>query len=257
MNEMTGADAEYVEDGDFGPSMAEMEAAEGTDAGAADEATEVPGLQPLPRDEVERRWRQTQGALRSSRADLKALKAELAELRARGGSPDPSTPPDPNVDPLATVEWMRGQFVAAQEQQAFSSFVSSVEQQEAEMAQAYPDYHEALEFLRVSRRAELVDFGVAEDDVDQIVAQEFLAGVADARRSGLNPARVAFKLARDRGYVRRGRLSAIEAGSAAARTLSTSGGRGVGEGGSLEARIANLSGSALRDAWRRHKAAMS
>lgn len=254
MEEFTGSGEEFAGDDGVGPSLAEMEAAAENEAGRQE--ADGPALEPLPRDEVEKRWRQTQGALRSSRADMKALKAELAQLRGTAEA-EAFAPPDPKVDPLATVEWMRGQFMAAQEQQAFTSFVSTVEQQEAQMVQAHPDYHDALEFLRVSRRAELVDFGVDEDEVDQVVAQEFLSGVADARRTGLNPAKVAFKLARDRGYVRRGQLSAIEAGSAAARTLSANGGRGGGDAGSLEAKIANLSGSALREAWRRHKAQMS
>lgn len=255
MDEFTGSDEGFAGDDGVGPTLAEMEAAE--EAAPQRDEEDEPRLDPLPRDEVERRWRQTQGALRSSRADLRALKAELADLRARSGAGDPMTPPDAKSDPLGAVEWMQGQFVAAQQQQAYSSFVDTVERQEAEMAAANPDYHDALEFLRVSRRGELLDLGVEEDDVDQVVAQEFLAGVADAKRNGLNPAKVAFKMARDRGFARRGRLSAIEAGSAAARTLSAAGGRGGEDGGSLEARIANLSGAALRDAWRRHKAAMS
>ncbi len=264
MSEMTGPDAGFDGGESYEPSFADVAAAAEQEEGAVQSAeaeaeeAEVAAREPLPREEVERRWRQTQGALRSSRADLKAMRSELAELRAQAqASYAPAAPPDPREDPLAAVEWMQGQFVAAQQQQATAQFVSSVESQEAEVAASNPDYYPALEFLRTSRRQELLDYGANEHEVDRIVANEFVAGVAEARRQGLNPARVAFKLAQERGFARRGRLHSIEAGAAASRTLSAAGGRGGHEGGSLEARIANLSGSALRDAWRRHKAAMS
>jgi hypothetical protein len=238
-----------------------MEAAAGYQEQAQQEAevqaeeAEVEAREPLPRDEIERRWRQTQGALRSSRSDLRALRSELAQLK-EGLAPSHYGPPDASVDPIGAVEWMQSQFVAAQEQQAVTQFVSSIEAQEAEVASAHPDYHQAVVFLRLSRRQELIELGAPEDDVDQIVAQEFVQGVAESRRQGLNPARVAFKLARDRGYARRGGLDHIEAGAAAARTLSANGGRGGYAGGSLEQRISELSGQALRDAWRKHKASI-
>lgn len=256
MSEFDGSGSGEAAEGDFEPGFDASEEAPEAQAGEPEDEGE-PAREPLPPDEIERRWRQTQGALRSSRADLKALKSELAQLRSGLGETSPATPPDPNVDPIGAVEWMRGQFVAAQEQQAHAQFVSSLASQEAEMAQSNPDYHDAIDFLRQSRRTELIDLGAPEEDVDQIVAQEFMAGISEATRNGLNPAKVAFKLARDRGFARRGRLGSIEAGSAAARTLSANGGRGGADGGSLEARIANLSGSALREAWRKHKAAMS
>ncbi len=265
MSEMTGSEMGFDGGSEaYKPSFTDMAAAaeneEVAEQSADREAEEadVAAREPLPREEVERRWRQTQGALRSSRADLKAMRSELAELRARAErGVEEAGPPNPREDPLAAVEWMQSRIVAAQQQKAVAELVSSVDGQEAEMAASNPDYYDALEFLRVSRRQELIDYGANEYDVDHIVADEFAAGVAEARRQGLNPARVAFKLAQERGYARRGRLSAIEAGAAASRTLSAAGGRGGHEGGSLEARIANLSGSALRDAWRRHKAAMS
>jgi len=244
----------------YEPSFAEMEAAAEQQEQSQQEAevqaedAAIEAREPLPREEIERRWRQTQGALRSSRSDLRALRSELAQLK-EGIAPNYG-PPDASVDPIGAVEWMQSQFVAAQEQQAVTQFVSSIEAQEAEVVSAHPDYHQAVEFLRLSRRQELIELGAPEDDVDQIVAQEFVQGVAESRRQGLNPARVAFKLARDRGYARRGGLDHIEAGAAAARTLSANGGRGGYAGGSIEQRISGLSGQALRDAWRKHKASI-
>lgn len=70
-----------------------------------------------------------------------------------------------------------------------------------------------------------------------------------------------FALARQRGFgggsrggYGGGAIAAISAGQAAARTLSSAGGHTAAAGMSPEARLANLSGDALRDAWRKIKA---
>lgn len=242
----------------------------------AEPKPEPKGREPLPPEEIEKRWRQTQGALRSTRGELQALRRQLTELQSKGApaSQQEDTPPDPVEDPIGALEWQQRQFLAQQaaqreqsEQQARSqetqTLVEDINRDEAAFAATAPDYADAISFLKDSRRNELIELGASEDDVDQIVAQEFVAGVLEARKQGLSPARVAYKLAKDRGYAKAepkpaaDKLEGIAAGMAASRTLTANGGKSEAAGGSIEAKIGNLTGQALRDAWRKHKGTLN
>jgi hypothetical protein len=102
------------------PTLAEMEAAAaaeqqggqdehgGPEADADGEAAKKAAEQeaaakvkaPLAPEEVEKRWRQTQGALKQSRADLAAMRRELSELKA--GQTKTEARDDPMPDPNET-----------------------------------------------------------------------------------------------------------------------------------------------------------
>jgi len=49
-------------------------------------------LEPLSREEIEKRWRQTQAALRESRVKLAELRREIEEMRRRIPKPSPGRP---------------------------------------------------------------------------------------------------------------------------------------------------------------------
>jgi hypothetical protein len=169
---------------------------------------------------------------------------------------------------VAQKEQGAKQAEAAEMTQAQKAEFQALVDDEKATTEAIPDYPMALSYLFQSRTAELVELGVDEDRAKEITNQEISQGIADARKQGISPSRLAYKLAKDRGYTKAEpkpggdpqpkaaggeALKALEAGAAAAKTLSANGGRGADPGSSIESRVANLSGQALIDAWNKHK----
>jgi hypothetical protein len=205
------------------------------------EADQAKAKAPLPPEEVEKRWRQTQGALKASRSELRALRAEIAEFRASRQQPQvEEVAPDPNEDPIGALEWMQKQFAAqAEKQQAQQKETAEqaatrmigerVTSLEADFVASQPDYYDAINHLRQSRANELLELGADPDEVDGMVSREILAGVRDALNQGLNPARVAYSYAKQRGFKPAGQsaeasLDRIAEGQKAAKSLSGVGG---------------------------------
>lgn len=167
-------------------------------------------------------------ALHETREHNKALKAELAELRARfeeftAPKPEPEAPdemPDAVLDHEAFKEWMgrqfekankpvqevqeqtRQQFEAQQRQAEESRLIAATSQQEKQFAADNPDYFQAYDHLRAARIAELKAMypSASEEQIAAQIRADTMAVLQGARSDGRNPAEVFYSVAKLRGY---------------------------------------------------------
>lgn len=87
--------------------------------------------------------------------------------------------------------------------------------QENEFAEREPDYSDAMEFLKASRRAELRALGVTDAaERERTIAQDVNTIALVARRDGANFAERLFKTAQERGFVKKAAAPAVPAAPA-------------------------------------------
>ena len=250
------------------------EPAKATDGG---DPAEPEARAPLPPEEIEKRWKDSKAALKAERAERQrsaekaaALEAELATLRAGRGADQQQTaadePPDHEDDPIGAIEWMKARIAAndakeaeaqaaqearQRESQEVQSLTKEFSDHEAEFREETPDYDDAVKYLRENRVKELILFGYPENEAINLFAQEVFATLRDTKQRGLNPAQVAYGLAKQRGYAGKvagaTMLDTIAKGQSAAKTLSGGGGKGNGEL-TVEA-VGNLKGAAFDTAF--------
>ncbi len=197
----------------------------------AEAETEENEKPPLTPEEVEKRWRDTQGALKAERGKRQERDRELEELRAeietlKGGRPSQAQQetaddlglgeaPDMEKDPMAYLKWTkqvvdammqeRRQTASEQQQESEQSnyvrqVVQTFTQAENEYRKAVPDYDDAMEHLRQARIAEIEAFGIPKAQAVQQFQQEALQMADAAYRTGNQPAAVVYKIAQTRGY---------------------------------------------------------
>lgn len=199
-----------------------------------------------------------------------------------GAKPAAINIPDANEDPHGAINALRDLALQMASEQASESEKAAKEAAEGqyinELKGAYdasereyvavqPDYREAAQHYVKGRMAEMQLLGMDAPAAQRAVYNEFLRVTDYALQNGRVPAELIYGLAQQRGYAVAAPapapvlvpapdpLAAIEAGQAAAKTLSAAGARTpVSDGGSPEAMIANLSGAALRSAWAKIKA---
>lgn len=146
------------------------------------DATAEQAKQPIPYEELERRHRQTAGALKETREreqaardQLKAFTNMVEEMRSQRKpaaedtkQPDPEI--DPNEDPIGYFQQRIAKLEAqltethksatetreeARSRQEYQSFLGEVSKHEDAFKATTPDYHDAAEYLEKGRRAEL------------------------------------------------------------------------------------------------------
>lgn len=215
-------------------------------------------------------------ALAQTRQQLMQAKRALAEAQGQTPSKPAIQIPDVNDDPIAALNAIRDLALAMQSEQATeaertaqetaqSQYISELkgayEESEALFEAIQPDYRDAAGHYVTQRTAELQVLGVSEGDAKAAIYNELLRLTDVAVQAGRSPAEVLYNLAKTRGYAPRAAtpaapapvpgaaLAAVEAGQAAAKTLSAAGGRTPAADQSPEARLANLSGAALVSAW--------
>lgn len=188
----TGEDKEWADlaaevDGETGDTEIESgdKTADVVDKSAekSDTDTEQPKQQPIPYEELERRHRQTAGALKETREreqaardQLKAFTNMVEEMRSQRKAPaaedtkQPDPEIDPNEDPIGYFQQRIAKLEAevteakksttetreeARSRQEYQSFLGEVSKHEDAFKATTPDYHEAAEYLEKGRRAEL------------------------------------------------------------------------------------------------------
>jgi hypothetical protein len=148
-----------------------------------------------------------------------------------------------NQNAMQMAEFQRQQ----QAQVAIQQLSQAVVRNEAEFVQKAPDYMQAVEYLAQQRAAELAADGL-DDDLAAGRAREELRNLALTRAmQGQNPAEVAYKLAKARGYAPKAqgstpqeKIQSHQKGVAAARSIG-SGGSTQSSGKITAERLASMS----------------
>lgn len=151
-------------------------------------------------------------------------------------------------------EHQQQQQVAQQQQQ----FVNRVNHSVNEFKQTHADFDEASNYLKEQLANDLALQGV--ENVNAAVDQQIVALVHSAMNVGLSPAQLAYQMAMSRGYKQKqaapaapagqdnaGKIAQINKGQAAAKSLSSTGGKGKAEL-TLEA-MAEMSDEELSKQW--------
>lgn len=122
--------------------------------------------------------------------------------------------------------WQQAQHQQAQMQQ----LASAVQSHEAAFVQQAPDYTEAVSYLRNQRAAEMMADGLSEGEAVQKAHQELVHMALSRAQAGQNPAEVAYRIAKARGYVTKQaqptpeqRIQNQQKGVTAAKTLGSGG----------------------------------
>lgn len=248
------------------PVVDQPEAEEGQESEPSHQAAEDPNERAISglRNELiqyRRKARELQESLIERDAREKVLAERLDKLNERWAKAEAPAPPDPAENPADYIvskvderfnafraeierkerEQMEAAYVARQREQ----FVGGIANAEAQFASQNPDYYNAVAHLRMVRAQELAGFGVPEEQIPQIVAQEAVQFAAWTAQNGMNPAEAAYRSALQRGYVQQApegqepapvqappspgvaKMQTIARGAAASRSLSsTQGGAG-------------------------------
>jgi hypothetical protein len=234
------------------------EGQEGQDDPDDPEAADKKTREPLPPEELEKRYRQQGAALREERRNRRAMEARIRDLEAGGAQRQPQRQgeveddprPDPKEDPIGWTEWMDRR-IARQEERAQADQASEREQEqrreqvrqvaqqvseyETDFRETHPDYDDAIEHLRSERIADLVATGYTEADAKVVTTREFLQISARTLVGKGDPAETFYKLAQRRGYSQdkseatRQRLDDVKAGRENSGPLGGSRGRSSGE----------------------------
>lgn len=246
-------------------------AAEAPPAAAAPEAPQQPGESAA---DYKARVHGLTKALAEARGELYRMKREKGAATP-AAAPAAINIPDADEDPHGAIKAMRDlalQMASDRQSEAERAATDSAQTQyvnelksaydasEREYGAVQPDYRDGAQHYVKSRMSELQLLGVSEGDAQRAVYNEFLKVTDFALQNGRVPAELIYTMAQQRGYAPAppppppppvvDPLLAIEAGQAAARTLSDAAARTpAAEGGTPEAQIANLSGAALRSAW--------
>lgn len=121
------------------------------------------------------------------------------------------------------AEWRQQQ--AAQEQLAMAA--EKVRAAEADFVRDTPDYQNAVTFMLESRTREIEALGHDPATARNLAAREMMNGALMNAAQGRNPAEIAYKLAKARGYTAQAaaadKMQMQQRGAAAARSLGTGG----------------------------------
>lgn len=242
--------------------------------------------EPLPYEEIEKRYKNLQGALGEARGETRTIKQQMEQVAADNRRlqeflrqiAEPKQQPedeDPYLGPvqrqLGTLaeqqrqiaEQQRQQQEAWEAQQRSAMLAQSVSTEEQRFAEKTPDYYTAIGHLRAARAAEYAamypdgyanaetyainqGFRTAADLRQALLARDVQGLAEHAYQLGINPAELAYTLAKQRGYAQKqlapaapaalpsapqDRIAAIRNGQQAATSLSTGASGGPAESG--------------------------
>lgn len=178
---------------------------------------------PLSPEELERRWRQSQAAMKEERRKRQELEDRLAKAEPNNQAQQDQiialieSLREDDEDPIEDItslkrvlrEFATRQKTEAeqeramtQEQAAYQRFALSVSEAEGEFREFTPDYDDAQAFFKESLRQELVDLGLEGDELTLEFARQVKKVAQEALNRGKNPAEVVYKLAERRGYAK-------------------------------------------------------
>ena len=165
-------------------------------------------------------------ALHEARESNKRIAAELGEVRARSermeqtfqkliSSLNEKPAPDPTKDPLGHIQH-RNEALESElkgigtkldqlqrqtsEQDRYQQIAQGIASDEQAFRSAAPDYDQAVQFLKDSRREDLRDLGVPAHQIDAILGQEVMQFAAAAAQQGKSAAKTAYDMAKRRGF---------------------------------------------------------
>lgn len=242
--------------GDERPEERQAEAETG-DEDAGDER------EPLSADEWKKRHDNLQKALHAERskrkendeyrqkfAEIENRLAQLTPQQREDAKDEAEQRPDASKDPLAaldyalkkieqyeTIEQQRAREAEERQQQQsqLQQFANYVNQQEAEFAEATPDYYDAVAWLREKRAEHFKALGYDDQAAGAQAGQEAQQLAVLAVRQQKSPAEVAYNYAKALGYSGQaeakpeakrddaGRYEKMKQGQKAAKTLSGGG----------------------------------
>jgi hypothetical protein len=231
------------------------------------EQSEQPEQHQRPKDTPEVEMGKTKAALAEERVrrraeaakarnleqSLVAMQQEMAALR-QAQQPQYQAP-DPAQDPagaiLHTQRQTQQQIFALQQQQyqreqeelqrqQVQTFVTTVKSLNDEFAKDQPDANDGINFLKSARVEEYKAMGMTHAEANARMQNEEIQLVQWAFQNGENPAKVAFEMAKARGYVSPKQKLDMQRQGQGASMPSGAGGRSGGKI-SLEA-LAKLSG---------------
>lgn len=140
------------------------------------------------------------------------------------------------------------------QQQQIVELTNTLAQQEQNFRAEHPDYDDATEHLKAALRTEANNQGYFGAQADQYANMQLVQIGARVNAAGQDMAEFAYNLAVQRGYApKKADIESIKAGEAAAKTISSAGGKTSNEGASFEETMGNLSGSAARAYWEKAK----
>jgi DNA repair exonuclease SbcCD ATPase subunit len=124
------------------------------------------------------------------------------------------------------------------QQQAVQQLATRIQGAEAVFAKQAPDYGDAIKLLDSMRVQELMVFGATPEQAHEQAVNERIQAAFTWAHQGMNPAEIAYNLAKTRGYAPKGaqtaeqKIAAQQKGTAAAKSL---GGGGTPNAGKLTA----------------------
>lgn len=212
---------------------------------------------PLPYEELQKRYENVQKALKQERGQRREsdqwrgqMEERLAQMQAKVSpqdrAEDADSKPDRNKDPLAYLDWLDGKVTEyetrereqqqRQQQEAQQrQYQQQVQQYGAQAEEAFrqeaPDYDDAATFYAKSRLEELQHvYGMNPQGAQQYLAQELQAAVVQNAQRGQNPAAAIYAAAKARGYAQKSgeaeaKLNQMKEGRKSSPTMP-SGGRG-------------------------------
>lgn len=185
------------------------------------EAKDEPKRAPLPPEELEKRWKQSQAAMKEERRRRQELEERLAKAETEKPSQQDQLmalieslredDEDP-IEDITSVKRVLREFAQrqkaeeeaarsqTQQQTAFQRFASSIAEAEAEFRDEASDYDDAQGFFKESLKKELTGLGLEGDELNQEFARQVTNVAQQALNRGKNPAQVVYELAKLRGY---------------------------------------------------------
>ena len=192
---------------------------------AAEEVVQHPAeprRDPLPPEEVERRWRDTQRGLKEERGRRREMERELAELRGRvSATPQQAqerqqpSMPNPDEDPMGAIQYLMrkvGEYEGQTQQQRQVQERQTAEQRdmqqlgerivesEADFKLAHPDFDDAVAHYKSARAQEMIVQGVPQGQVQGELTNEILSTARRAFAADKDPCDIFYNLAKRRGY---------------------------------------------------------
>lgn len=217
-------------------------------------------LEPLSAEEWKQRHDNLQKALHAERskrkendeyrqkfAEIENRLAQLTPQQRQDAKDEAEQRPDASKDPLAALDYalnkieqyenlenQRAQQAEQQRQQSqqINQLVQYVNNDEAEFAGKTPDYYDAVNFIRDSRRKHFEALGYNEQQAAQLAGQEAQQLAIQSVQSQRSPAETAYRYAQALGYQKaqsdakrddKGRYEKVKEGQKASKTLSGAG----------------------------------
>jgi hypothetical protein len=218
---LTPAEPEPAEDQaeSEGAAPPPVEEGEAPEAEGEDDARSTPAPPPkFVRQEALREERERRQQLEADNRRMSEERARIDErlrIIEEMNRPAPAPEPDENVDPVATIGYLRREVAAlkqgwqqnsqqwteAQQQQAEIQQLDAATSYEVDQYKArVPDYTDAFQFWRQSRAGEMQAYGLHPAQIEAELIKEGRELARGAFQRGVSPPEMLYTIAKQRGY---------------------------------------------------------